>query len=196
MQKIVQAPELTAQVASVLIACGSAAVEADTVASNLVMANLSGHDSHGVGMLPRYVDAVLEGGLKPNHSARVLLDSGSLLTLDGQRGYGQVVGEQAMALGIARAQTHGSCIMTLGQAHHLGRIGHFAEMAERKAWSRCILSTCCRVRWWRPLAAPTGVTAPTPAASASRSRGVPRASAAKGRPEQAQPPRGAAQYTQ
>ncbi|MGH8846153.1 MAG: Ldh family oxidoreductase, partial [Polaromonas sp.] len=90
---------------------------------------LSGHDSHGVGMVPRYVDAVLEGGLKPNSSVRVVLDTGSLLTLDGQRGYGQIVGEQAMALGIARAKTHGSCIMALGNAHHLGRIGHFAEMA-------------------------------------------------------------------
>ena len=93
------------------------------------MANLSGHDSHGVGMLPRYVDAVLEGGLKPNSGVRVVLDTGSLLTLDGQRGYGQIVGEQAMALGIDRARAHGSCIMTLGNAHHLGRIGHFAEMA-------------------------------------------------------------------
>ncbi len=93
------------------------------------MANLSGHDSHGVGMLPRYVDAVLEGGLQPNTGVRVLLDTGSLLTLDGQRGYGQVVGEQAMALGIERAKIHGSCIMTLGNAHHLGRIGQFAEMA-------------------------------------------------------------------
>ena len=41
------------------------------VADNLVLANLSGHDSHGVGMVPRYVDAVLEGGLKPNASAKV-----------------------------------------------------------------------------------------------------------------------------
>lgn len=93
------------------------------------MANLSGHDSHGVGMLPRYVDAVLEGGLRPNSSVKVMLDTGSLLTLDGQRGYGQIVGAQAMALGMARAKAHGSCIMTLGNAHHLGRIGHFAEMA-------------------------------------------------------------------
>ena len=118
-----------AQAAIILIAAGSTPSEANTVAGNLVLANLSGHDSHGVGMLPRYVDAVLEGGLKPNSSVRVVLDTGSLLTLDGQRGYGQIVGEQAMALGIARAQTHGSCIMTLGNAHHLGRIGHFAEMA-------------------------------------------------------------------
>jgi uncharacterized oxidoreductase len=93
------------------------------------MANLSGHDSHGVGMLPRYVDAVLEGGLKPNAAARVTADLGSMLALDGQRGYGQVVGEQAMQMAIARAKAHGSCIMSLAQAHHLGRIGHFAEMA-------------------------------------------------------------------
>ena len=129
MNKVFSAPEFIAQIAIILIAAGSTPSEANTVAGNLVLANLSGHDSHGVGMLPRYVDAVLEGGLKPNSSVRVVLDTGSLLTLDGQRGYGQIVGEQAMALGIARAQTHGSCIMTLGNAHHLGRIGHFAEMA-------------------------------------------------------------------
>lgn len=113
----------------ILQAVGSSSQEAQAVASNLVMANLCGHDSHGVGMLPRYVDAVLEGGLLPNTGVRVALDAATLLALDGQRGYGQVVGEQAMQLGIARARQHGSCIMTLGQAHHLGRIGHWAEMA-------------------------------------------------------------------
>ena len=129
MPKTLSTQELQAQVATVLIAAGSAAEEAAAVAANLVLANLSGHDSHGVGMLPRYVDAVLEGGLHPNTGVKVVLDTGSLLTLDGQRGYGQVVGAQAMALGMERARTHGSCIMTLANAHHLGRIGHFAEMA-------------------------------------------------------------------
>ncbi|MBK8071373.1 MAG: malate/lactate/ureidoglycolate dehydrogenase [Ramlibacter sp.] len=129
MSMVIPAPELAQRVASVLMACGSSPVEARIVADNLVLANLSGHDSHGVGMLPRYVDAVLEGGLKPNAGVRIVLDTGSLLTLDGQRGYGQVVGEQAMQLGIDRARQHGSCIMTLANAHHLGRIGHFAELA-------------------------------------------------------------------
>ncbi len=129
MPKVLAARELTAYVATILIATGSSATEAQAVADNLVLANLSGHDSHGVGMVPRYVDAVLEGGLQPNAAVRVVLDTGTLLTLDGQRGYGQVVGEQAMQLGMARARQHGSCIMTLANAHHLGRIGHFAEMA-------------------------------------------------------------------
>ena len=99
------------------------------MAVNLVLANLSGHDSHGVGMLPRYVDAIAEGGLLPNTAVKVSADIGTLMALDGQHGFGQVVGVQAMELGITRAKTHGSCIFTLAHAHHLGRIGHFAEMA-------------------------------------------------------------------
>ncbi len=132
MSKNHSGQDLRSHVAAVLTAAGSAPKEAATVAANLVDANLRGHDSHGVGMLPRYVEAVLEGGLKPNSAVHVRLDTGTLLNLDGQRGYGQVIGEQAMRLGIARAQQHGSCIMTLSNTHHLGRIGHFAEMAVAK----------------------------------------------------------------
>src|SRR6478609_2657991 len=86
-------------------------------------------ESHVVGMLPRYVDAVAEGGLVPNAAVKIKLDTGAMLALDGQHGYGQIVGVQAMELGIARARQHGSCILSLASAPHLGRIGHFAEMA-------------------------------------------------------------------
>ena len=129
MSKTIQAADLRERVATIIRATGSSEAEARTVAANLVLANLTGHDSHGVGMVPRYVDAVLESGLTPNASVRTVVDIGTLLTLDGQRGYGQVIGEQAMQLGIARARQHGSCIMALGNSHHLGRIGHWAEMA-------------------------------------------------------------------
>ena len=129
MAKIIQAQPLRELVASIVKAGGSSDAEAKTVADNLVMANLSGHDSHGVGMIPRYIDAVLEGGLVPNTSVKAVMDIGTMLTLDAQRGYGQVVAGQAMEMGIARAKQHGSCIMTLAHAHHIGRIGHWAEMA-------------------------------------------------------------------
>jgi uncharacterized oxidoreductase len=108
---------------------GSSADEVEAVASNLIMANLSGHDSHGIGMLPRYAAAYLEGGLAPNTHVEVLLDAGSLLRLDGRAGFGQVIGREAMDLGIARARSHGSCIVALGNSHHLGRIGAWAEQA-------------------------------------------------------------------
>jgi len=129
MPRTLEAPALRSQCASILIAAGSTPAEAQQVADNLVLANLSGHDSHGVGMLPRYVDAIAEGGLTPNAAVKINADIGTLMALDGQHGFGQIVGVQAMELGIARAQAHGSCIFTLASAHHLGRIGHFAEMA-------------------------------------------------------------------
>ena len=130
MDKTINSQSLQDQITQIFKALGSSEAEATTVAANLVMANLSGHDSHGVGMVPRYVDAAMEqGGLQINAAAKINLDIGTMLNLDGQRGFGQVVGEESMHLGMQRAKQHGSCIMSLANAHHLGRIGHFAEMA-------------------------------------------------------------------
>ena len=53
---------------------GSDEAEVQAVCSNLIEANLTGHDSHGIGMLPRYTDSYLEGSLKPNAHVRTLLD--------------------------------------------------------------------------------------------------------------------------
>jgi uncharacterized oxidoreductase len=108
---------------------GSEEREVELVTENLIQANLSGHDSHGIGMLPRYSEAWAEGGLKPNAHIKTLMDGGALLRIDGQAGFGQVVGHEAMTLAIERAKKFGSCIMALGNAHHLCRIGAWAEMA-------------------------------------------------------------------
>ena len=120
---------LVRAIEAIALAGGSDAAEARLVAENLVTANLVGHDSHGIGMMPRYVEALLEGGLHPNRKLDVKLDGGSLLALDGGAGYGQSIGLQATRLAIERTRKHGLCIAALGNSHHLGRIGHWAEMA-------------------------------------------------------------------
>jgi len=120
---------LRAAVHELMLGFGSAPHEVELVADNLIQANLTGHDSHGIGMLPRYANAFLEGGLKANAHVLTKLDSGTLLALDGQAGFGQVIGFEAMELGIARAKAHGSCIVALANSHHLCRIGAWAEMA-------------------------------------------------------------------
>ena len=129
MDKLYKQQPLTRAIEAIVAAGGSRAEEARLVAENLVTANLLGHDSHGIGMIPRYIDAVLEGGLAPNAHPKVTLDAGAMLALDGNKGYGQAIGREAMQMALARARQHGSCVMTLGNSHHLGRIGHWAEMA-------------------------------------------------------------------
>lgn len=126
---LIPLPRLTEAMRLVVRGFGSHEAEVEAVAGNLIEANLTGHDSHGIGMLPRYAAAFLEGGLAPNTGVQVLHDGGALLKLDGRRGFGQVIGQQAMALGIDRARRHGSCIVALGNSHHLGRIGAWAEQA-------------------------------------------------------------------
>jgi uncharacterized oxidoreductase len=126
---IFQLQPLTAAIRALVRGFGSEPREVDLVADNLIQANLTGHDSHGIGMLPRYSEAFVEGGLKANAHVETVLDAGALLRLDGHAGFGQVIGHETMELGIARTKRFGSCIMALGNAHHLCRIGSWAEMA-------------------------------------------------------------------
>ena len=129
MNHLFQTRGLVAAVEAVVAAGGSDPRESRLVAENLVTANLVGHDSHGIGMLPRYIAALLEGGLHPNRKPQAKLDAGALLLLDGAAGYGQSIGEDATRMAIERARREGCCVMALGNVHHLGRIGHWAEMA-------------------------------------------------------------------
>jgi uncharacterized oxidoreductase len=108
---------------------GSSELEARLTADHLVGANLAGHDSHGVGMAPRYVKSWRAGELMLNRKVEIVLDNGPMVTIDGMRGMGQSVTAQAMTIAIERAREHGVCVMGLKNSHHLGRVGHWAEQA-------------------------------------------------------------------
>jgi uncharacterized oxidoreductase len=125
--RTVKADSLTSVVRSIVKGGRSSDREADLVSTNLVEANLKGHDSHGVGMVPRYIESLKEGGLKIDQHVSVVMDGGVMLTLDGNSGYGQVMGYEAMELGAERAKRNGVCVVGLSNAHHIGRIGHWAE---------------------------------------------------------------------
>jgi uncharacterized oxidoreductase len=108
---------------------GSEDGEAEQVADHLVRANLAGHDSHGVGMLPTYVRLLHEGLLVPNQTAETVLDAGALLVIDARRGYGQRMAADAVRRAIARAKETGACVLAFRNSSHIGRIGTYAELA-------------------------------------------------------------------
>lgn len=108
---------------------GSEQAEAAEVADHLVRANLAGHDSHGVGMLPAYVRLLHAGLLVPNQTAETVLDAGALLVIDARRGYGQRMAADAVRKAIARAKEVGACVLAFRNASHIGRIGTYAELA-------------------------------------------------------------------
>jgi uncharacterized oxidoreductase len=113
----------------VFVAAGAGPDEAHAISANLVNSNLSGHDSHGVVRIPRYVMWENTGNLQFGQSADLMLDGDAFLLMDGNKGFGQVVGQQAVDAGIAKAKSHGVAVVGLRRAGHLGRIGFWAERA-------------------------------------------------------------------
>jgi uncharacterized oxidoreductase len=118
---------LAAFVQQLFIAAGCASDEAGRIAENLVQANLYGHDSHGIGLVPAYLRNLRAGIVRAAQEPKVVVDQGALLGLDGQSGFGQTVGAAAMRHAIERAERHGCCVVGLASAHHLARIGRWAE---------------------------------------------------------------------
>ena len=122
------ADQLRQLTSAILKAGGSAGAEADLVADHLVQANLAGHDSHGVGMVPAYVRHLRAGLVVPNTRAKVVKDDGAILMFDGLRGYGRCVAGEAMSAAIDRCRQTGIVAVTLANAHHIGRVGAYGEM--------------------------------------------------------------------
>lgn len=114
-------------VRTVCDALGSDEREARLVADHLVAANLAGHDSHGVGMIPTYVGSAAMGGLVVNAELETVTDAGAVLVVDGVHGFGQAMAFDAMTVGIERAREYGLALVGLRNSHHVGRIGHWAE---------------------------------------------------------------------
>ncbi|MCP4226436.1 MAG: malate/lactate/ureidoglycolate dehydrogenase [Actinomycetia bacterium] len=123
--------QLREYVLQVCAKLGSEPTEAGLVADQLIRANLCGHDSHGIGMMPTYVDAVHGGRLFPNRHSSVAVDNGAVLVIDGNRAFGQVTGFEATNLAIERAKETGVALMGLRDSFHIGRIGHWGEQCAR-----------------------------------------------------------------
>jgi hypothetical protein len=127
--RTVAAARLTELVSAIMRRAGCGEQEADTVARRLVDSNLVGHDSHGVLRVGKYLEWMREGWLLANQTPTIAFESEAIAIVDGNRGFGQVVGEFAGRLGIAKAGRIGIALVGLRNCGHLGRVGDWAELA-------------------------------------------------------------------
>lgn len=120
---------LRSLVQDMIVKAGWTPDEARETAEHLVLANLSGHDSHGVGMLPLYFQSLADGNLSPRSQPKTRLDAAPFLIVDAQVSLGQPAARNAVEQAAAMAKAGGVAILNLLDAHHIGRIGHYAEAA-------------------------------------------------------------------
>ncbi|WP_306226463.1 malate/lactate/ureidoglycolate dehydrogenase [Bosea beijingensis] len=120
---------LHALVRDMLVKAGWTEDEAQETAEHLVLANLSGHDSHGVGAVPLYFQSLKDGHLDPRARPETRVDTAPFLIIDGNVALGQPSARNAVDRAITMAQAGGVAILNLLDSHHIGRIGHYAEIA-------------------------------------------------------------------
>ena len=126
---LIQAEPLRTIVAEIFTAAGTSPAEGQRIAAALVNANLVGHDSHGVGRTLRYTEWLQEGVQVADQNITVLAEADAFALIDGNYGFGQTIGVQAVQLGIDKARQAGVAVIALRHSGHLGRIGDWAEMA-------------------------------------------------------------------
>jgi LDH2 family malate/lactate/ureidoglycolate dehydrogenase len=113
---------------SVFEAHGFEDQDAHAAADSLVQAELEGAGSHGISRLAIYVKRISEGRIaaNPNFQAK---QTGSVLSIDGGNGLGQVVASRAMRVAIPAAKENGMVGVFIRNSNHFGTAAYFCQMA-------------------------------------------------------------------
>ena len=95
----------------------------------MVQTDLRGVDSHGIGMLPRYVEWIQDGFIDLAAEPKTIRDDLATALLDGQKGLGYYPSTVAMELAIAKARTFGVGIVAVRNSNHFGAAANYSMMA-------------------------------------------------------------------
>lgn len=112
-----------------LMGFGASEEEAGVVARHTVGANLAGHDSHGIILIPTYIDRIKRGHIQPGAPFEVVRETATSTVIDGHWGFGYVVTERAMEITIEKARRSSVAATTVFRQSHVGRLADYPLMA-------------------------------------------------------------------
>lgn len=165
----VRADRLARAVTDIFVAAGVAPEGAAAVAEDLVAADLEGVASHGVMLVPMYVERIRAGSVSTRPAGAVVSDRQAAIVIDAQNALGQLTARQAVALAAERAAELGMAAVAVRNAFHFGTAGRYARMLAERGCVGIVMSNT------RPLMPPPGgaeaVTGNNPVAVAVPSDG-------------------------
>lgn len=129
MRTIFSYQELYQFVLQAFTTIGCNAADSEKAASVLLSADLRGIDSHGIARLSGYVRLWEAGRVNAQPEIRIIHESPSTATIDGDAGLGLVVAPHAMQVAIDKAKTCGAGWVSVANSNHFGIAGIHAMMA-------------------------------------------------------------------
>src|SRR3990167_3967955 len=110
-------------------AAGLSRGDAFLVADALIDADLRGVSTHGLVRFPIYVTRLRKGLVNAKPQMQVVRTKGATVVLDGDHGFGQVVGAEGMRRAVGLAREHGVGMCAIRNGTHLGALAYIAAMA-------------------------------------------------------------------
>jgi len=95
----------------------------------LVASDLWGVESHGVPRLNRYAQMLDQGTMKAKPRIKILRESPISALVDGDDGWGMVLGTRCMNMAIEKAKQSGVGLVSLRNSTHFGMAGYYAGLA-------------------------------------------------------------------
>src|SRR5690606_14060663 len=116
----------------VFLSIGCSKSDAELAADVLLKADLRGIDSHGVARLTGYVRLWDKKRINPTPQIKIIHETPSTATIDGDAGLGLVVAPFAMKIALEKAEKCGSGWIAIKNSNHFGIAGYHALMAVEK----------------------------------------------------------------
>jgi LDH2 family malate/lactate/ureidoglycolate dehydrogenase len=129
---IVDSGRLRLAVAAIYEAVGLRPDDATAAADAMVRTDERGHHTHGVRLLPRYLEWLANGTTQPDATPTLLRESAATALVDGNNGFGSVVALHACEIAARKAREVGSATVLVRRGNHFGAAGTFSLwLAER-----------------------------------------------------------------
>lgn len=136
------------------VALGLPAAASEIVADGLVEADEEGISSHGIMLLPLYIDRIRGGSISLETTAEVVSDLHAIAVVDAHNMLGQLSARQSVEIAVSKAKDFGLGCVAVRNGFHFGTAGrHALEIAD----AGCIGIVMCNTRPLLP--APGGAKA-------------------------------------
>ena len=120
---------------SIFMSHGCTPEAARQVAKSLVLANLCGHDSHGVVRIASYLSNIERGVLQPTAELTVTNETDSLVVADAQHGFGQVQMPALIERVAIKANAQGVACGAMKRCGHIGQLSQWVELAAHQGFA-------------------------------------------------------------
>jgi LDH2 family malate/lactate/ureidoglycolate dehydrogenase len=114
---------------NIFLAMGCSDAHAKLAADVLIRSDMRGIDSHGVARLSGYVRLWEKKRINTTPNIRIVHETPTTATVDGDAGLGLVVAPFAMQIAIEKAEKYGSGWVAVRNSNHFGISGYHALMA-------------------------------------------------------------------